>query len=168
MRFFDASALVKRYVRESGTPTVRRLLRESRAVVSRLSEAEIRSAVHRRKREGALTHAQQRRALNALRADLLRLEIVELSPKVVAAVHPLLGRHFLRAADSLQLASAIVLRDTLGTEFELVTYDQRLHAAARLEGFRVRPQTLPQRPARRRGLPDTSRGRSRHPVRKAP
>jgi hypothetical protein len=146
MRFFDASALVKRYVRESGTPTVRRLLREPRAVASRLSEAEISSAVHRRQREGALTLAQKRRAMDALRADLPRLEVVELSPKVVAAVHSLLDRHPLRAADALQLASAIVLRDALDTEIELVTYDQRLHAAAQAEGFQVRPRRLPRRP----------------------
>jgi hypothetical protein len=142
MRFFDASALVKRYVRESGTPTVRRALRERQSAISRLSEAEISSALARRRREGSLSDRQHHRALDALRADLVRLEVVELSPTVVAGVHPLLERHPLRAADALQLASAMVLQEALGSALEVVTYDERLHTAAKAEGFRVRPRTL--------------------------
>jgi uncharacterized protein len=146
MNYFDASALVKRYVRESSTPSVRRLLRQEPAATSRLSEAEISSALCRRHREGALTTRQCQRALDALRADLSRLEIVELSPAVVASVHPLLARHGLRAGDALQLASALMLREALGDELAFVAYDERLHAAARLEGFRVRPRSLGPRP----------------------
>jgi predicted nucleic acid-binding protein len=142
MNYFDASALVKRYVREPGTPTVRRLLRQEPAATSRLSEAEIGSALCRRQREGALTARQYQHALDALRADFGRLEIVELSPAVVAAVHPLLARHGLRAGDALQLASALMLREALGDDLALVAYDERLHRAARVEGFPVRPRTL--------------------------
>jgi predicted nucleic acid-binding protein len=151
MNFFDASALVKRYVRERGTPTVRRLLRQGRAATSRLSEAEISSALCRRHREGALTARQYERAIIGLRSDLERIEVVELSPRVVAGVHPLLSRHGLRAGDALQLASALTLRDALGSAVIVVVYDDRLHAAARAEGFHVRPRTLPhevRRPAR--------------------
>jgi uncharacterized protein len=142
MHYFDASALVKRYVREAGTASVRRLLREQRGATSRLSEAEISSALCRRRREGGLTGAQYERALGALRADLGRLEVVELSPEIVASVHALLARHHLRASDALQLASALFLREALGSEVALVVYDERLHAAARAEGFHVRPRTL--------------------------
>jgi uncharacterized protein len=141
MHYFDASALVKRYVRESGTSTVRRLLREERGATSRLSEAEIGSALCRRHREGVLSVAQHERALSALRADLERLEVVELSPELVASVHPLLARHTLRAGDAVQLASALFLRAALGSEIVLVAYDERLHAAALAEGLRVRPRT---------------------------
>jgi uncharacterized protein len=152
MNYFDASALVKRYVSEPGTPSVRRLLREERAATSRLSEAEISSALCRRHREGALTARQYQRALHALRVDLGRFEIVELVPAVVAAVHPLLARHGLRAGDALQLASALMLREALGNELAVVAYDERLHGAARLEGFRVRPRSLAQRSRRARGV----------------
>ena|SRR5687767_3462777 len=152
MNYFDASALVKRYVREPGTPSVRLLLRQERAATSRLSEAEISSALCRRRREGALTARQYQRALDGLRVDLGRFEIVELVPAVVAAVHPLLARHSLRAGDALQLASALMLREALGDELTVVAYDERLHEAARLEGFRVRPRSLARRPRRARGL----------------
>ena len=54
MRYFDASALVKRYVRENGSTAVRRLLSSDTPVMSRLSEVEVASALMRLAREGAL------------------------------------------------------------------------------------------------------------------
>lgn len=139
MNLFDASALAKRYVREVGSSTVKRLLAQGGAAVSRLSEAEISSALARRRREGALTAAAYTRALRALRHDMEQLHVVELSPVVVAAVHPLLVRHALRAGDALQLACALALREALGSDVTLVVYDRRRHAAGRAEGFEVRP-----------------------------
>ena len=44
-RYFDASALAKRYVRETGSTTVRRLLASGVAATSRLSEVEVASAI---------------------------------------------------------------------------------------------------------------------------
>jgi predicted nucleic acid-binding protein len=54
-RYFDASALVKRYVRETGSVVVRRLLATGIAATSRLSEVEVASGIVRRAREGAFT-----------------------------------------------------------------------------------------------------------------
>jgi hypothetical protein len=142
MHYFDASALVKRYVQESGTSTVRTLLRRPGAATSRLSEAELSSAFCRRLREGTLTERQYERSLSALRADLARLEVVELSPEIVAGVHPLLARHGLRAGDALQLASALALREAVTADLVVVVYDDRLHRAAKAEGFTVRPRVL--------------------------
>ena len=132
---------MKRYLREPGTPFVRRLLAAAPAATSRLSEAEVGSALARRLREGHLTAAQYQTALTALLADVGRFHVVELSPPVVSAVHALLGRHPLRAGDALQLASALALRGELGLGrgFEIVVYDRRLRAAARAEGLRLRP-----------------------------
>ena len=44
MRYFDASALVKRYVREEGSAKVRRLISSDTPATSRLSEVEVASA----------------------------------------------------------------------------------------------------------------------------
>ena len=48
MRYFDASALAKRYVREKGSLKVRRLLASDVPATSRLSAVEIASALMRR------------------------------------------------------------------------------------------------------------------------
>ncbi len=139
IRFFDASALVKRYVRERETPLVRRLLAEGSAAVSRLSEAEVSSALARRRREGDLEPRDHVAALAALRADLARLDVVELAPEVVARVHDLLRRHVLGAGDALQLASALALRPKDETAAEFVCWEARLRTAANAEGFIVMP-----------------------------
>jgi hypothetical protein len=47
MRFFDASALVKKYVRETDSARVRRLLGTGGVALSRLSEVEVVSAFAR-------------------------------------------------------------------------------------------------------------------------
>jgi predicted nucleic acid-binding protein len=144
IRYFDASALAKHYVRERDTRTVDRLLSGVEAATCRLTEAEVSSALSRRCREGDVTEEGLAMAVTALRADMRRLHVVELSASVVGGVHALLSRHVLRAGDALQLASALVLRDRAGP-VELVAYDARLRHAARREGLAVRPKTLRRR-----------------------
>jgi predicted nucleic acid-binding protein len=137
MRYFDASALAKRYVRENGSAAVRRLLASGVAATSRLSEVEVASAIARRAREGAMSVDQRDRLLAALGEDVPALAIVELVPAVVADARSLLSRQVLRAADSVQLASALYLQREVARPVEFVVFDERLARAARAEGLTV-------------------------------
>jgi predicted nucleic acid-binding protein len=139
LRYFDASALVKRYVSELGSESVSSLLQGGLAATSRMSEVEVASALSRRCREGAFPPAERDRALAALRRDVAALFLVEIGPEVVARAVTLLTRHALRAADSLQLASCMELRDRLQTPCLFVCSDDRLLAAARREGLATAP-----------------------------
>ena len=87
MRYFDASALVKRYMRETGSTTVRRLLLSDTPVTSRLSEVEVASALVRRAREGVFSTAERDRALAAFASDLEAILVVELTEDVTAGGH---------------------------------------------------------------------------------
>lgn len=136
-RYFDASALVKRYVRESGSTTVRRLLGSGTAAGSRLSEVEVCSGIVRRAREGAFTVRQRDRMLAALVRDVPALLIVELTPEITADARALLLRHSLRAADAIQLASCLYLQRQLARSVPFVAYDARLVQAARAERLTV-------------------------------
>lgn len=136
-RYFDASALVKRYVREVGTTTVRRLLASGTTATSRLSEVEVSSAIVRRAREKAFTIEQRDRMLAALQRDVPALAIVELTPEITADARTLLLRHPLRAGDAVQLASCLYLQRQLAQPVPLVAFDGRLVLAARLEGLSV-------------------------------
>ena len=135
MRFFDASALTKRYVREKGSVRVRRLLSSDAAATSRLSHVEIVSALMRRSREHALSEAKRESAVAMLDDDLSAMLVVELSTAVVARANNLLRRHVLRAGDAIQLASALHLRDELGEDLTFIAFDQRLVTAAAAEGL---------------------------------
>lgn len=136
-RYFDASALVKRYVREAGTNTVRRLLALGTAATSRLSEVEVSSAIVRRAREAAFTIEQRDRMLAALQRDVPALAIVELIPEITADARTLLLRHPLRAGDAVQLASCLYLQRQLAQPVPFVAFDGRLALAARAEGLTV-------------------------------
>jgi len=137
MRYFDASALVKRYVRERGTAKVRRLLTSDVPATSRLSAVEIASALARRAREGAFSDAARDRAVAAVDADLASILVVELTAVIVARAQALIRRHELRAGDAIQLASCLYIQEALGEETSFVAFDDRLANAARLEGLAV-------------------------------
>jgi hypothetical protein len=51
----------------------------------------------------------------------------------------LLARHPLRAADAGQLGAALLIQSQFGGALPFVCLDQRLSAAAELEGLRVIP-----------------------------
>ena len=136
-RYFDASALVKRYVREPGSVTVRRLLASGIAASSRLSEVEVSSGIVRRAREGAFTIPRRDRMLAALQHDLPALAIVEMIPEITADARALLLRHPLRAGDAVQLASCLYLRRQLAQPVPFVAFDRRLVEAAHAEGLTV-------------------------------
>ena len=131
IRYFDASALIKRYAREAGSTAVRRLLASGTAATSRLSEVEIASALTQRTREGEVTASQRDRALAAFTLDLESFLIVELVPKVTTRARALLLAHSLRAGDAIQLASCVHLAEELRAHVPLVVCDDRLVAAAR-------------------------------------
>jgi predicted nucleic acid-binding protein len=141
VRFFDASALVKRYIRESGSARVRRLLRDDAVAVSRLSEGEVVSALVRLSREDAISPRQRDRAASAFVADLAAWTIVELTPDVTRFARELLARYVLRAGDAVQLGAALLLQQALGQPLhEFVAHDARLLAAARAEQLVVFPR----------------------------
>lgn len=137
IRYFDASALVKRYVRETGSVAVRRLLASGTVASSRLSEVEVSSGIVRRAREGAFTIRQRDRMLAALSHDVLALAIMEMTPEITADARALLLRHPLRAGGAIQLASCLYLQRQLAQSVPLVAFDRRLVQAARAEDLTV-------------------------------
>ena len=135
MRYFDASALVKRYLREQGSAEVRRLLSSDTPATSRLSQVEIASALVRRAREGAYPVADRDRALAALDKDFGSILVVELTPQIAEQARQLLLRHELRAGDAIHLASGLFLQEQLSEPVPFIAFDSRLGEAARREGL---------------------------------
>jgi len=100
------------------------------------TSVECASAAARLRREGVLDLAGEERVLALV--DELRGSWVEILPssEVRALAGRLLRVHSLTAADALQLGAALVWS---GGErgLSMVTLDERLALAARLEGFEV-------------------------------
>jgi predicted nucleic acid-binding protein len=138
VRFFDASAIVKRYVRESHSARIRRLLGAGDVALSRLSEIEVVSAFARLARKKAISVVQRDRAIGAFVTDLTAWYVVEITPQVTAAAIQLLTQHPLRSGDAVQVASALVLQEGLGQPLEaFVACDRRVIDAAAAEELTV-------------------------------
>lgn len=130
---------MKRYIDEPGAGAVRALLDNDLLATSRFSEAEVASALSRRCREGCFPEDERDRALDALRSDFSYLFVVELTGEVVERSRSLLRVHSLRAADSMQLAASLELRERLRWPVRFISCDVRLLTAARREGLETGP-----------------------------
>ena len=143
MIFWDASAIVPLCLREPATVMVKSILSRDPSVAAWWgTPVECRSAFARLRREGVFTAAAERKVVSLL--DRLAAEWTEILPGNRVRDHAgrLLLRHPLRAADSLQLAAALLWADGNPGEREFVCLDRRLREAALQEGFRVVPETL--------------------------
>jgi predicted nucleic acid-binding protein len=99
------------------------------------SQVECGSAVHRLRREGALSTEDAAELLERLSVALDAADVVQPTDEVAALGLRLLASHPLRAADALQLAAALVWARGRPRGHALVTFDERLRQAALLEGF---------------------------------
>ena len=138
MRFWDSSALVPLVVEEARSKACRSLRRaDGTVLVWALSELEVRSALHRLAREGRLERADLRTALNRAEAMFARFDEITMLDSIRERASRLLAGHALTAADSLQLAAALVAAGERVRRLPFVTADDRLATAAEHEGFEV-------------------------------
>jgi predicted nucleic acid-binding protein len=138
MRFWDASALVPLVALEKETGACRTLLAEDTdIVVWFFTPVEVLSALSRRLREKSLKpseFADAKENLAALESAWSEVISVE---QVRDRARRLLESHPLRAADSLQLAAALLTSEENPQGLPFVTLDRRLGHAAKKEGFSV-------------------------------
>ena len=141
--FLDSSALVKRYVTETGSAWIRDLTNlEARnpLIVARITWVEVLSALARRQREGSLTPDDVTHAIRAFRYDLnMQYQVSEADPALAEAAGDLVISHPLRAYDAVQLASALRAQSNLARigapALTFLTADDRLLAIAQIEGL---------------------------------
>ena len=138
MRYWDASALVPLIVAEPESDLVRRWLSEDDHVVTWVwTRTEITSAIERRAREGAITRPQRREVLDRLGVLADRWDEVTEVLTVRSRANALLARHPLRAADAGQLGAALLVQEQIAGHLAFACLDERLAAAAELEGLRL-------------------------------
>jgi predicted nucleic acid-binding protein len=141
--FLDSSALVKRYVTETGSSRIRALTdpdAHNPLIIARITWVEVLSALARRQREGSLTSDDVAQAIQTFRYDLnTQYQVSELDPAVAEAAGELVTRHPLRAYDAVQLASALRVQSDLSRTkspaLTFLTADDRLIAIAQTEGL---------------------------------
>ena len=141
--YLDSSALVKRYVAETGTEWIARLCAVEAAntlYTVRMTGAEIAAALFRKVREGTLAASDAQAAVTRFKDDFRRrYQIVEITDELVETAMDLVERHALRGYDAVQLAAVLELqgaRLSLSlSPIHFVCADNRLNEAAEEEGL---------------------------------
>ena len=140
--YCDSSALVKRYVRETGSRWFREQIGEHKRLTSSLAVAEIPAALARRKREGTISAFEFHRARTQLTRHLQSGQYV-LLPAILEVINQaalLTYRLPLAGYDAVHLATALSYFRNGGadvTQIYFLTSDYQLQRAAETEGLKT-------------------------------
>lgn len=138
--FWDSSALVPLLVPEARSATLTTLLAEDKEMTMWwATPLECQSALYRRHRESPLGSDLMSHASERLRAIVEHADTVSPTDEVRRRAARLVSVHPLRAADALQLASALIWCEEQPHGEAFVCLDTRLREAAEREGFDVKP-----------------------------
>jgi predicted nucleic acid-binding protein len=138
MIYLDTSALIKRYIWESGSEQVRQLFRDNVTIItSKIAYAETYAAFARRMREGHLARVRYGQVCRLFELEWPAYLIVEVRDEVLHLSRDLIKKYPLRGFDALHLASAKSLRQQLKTPITFGGADQRLLESAKAEGFKL-------------------------------
>lgn len=143
--FCDSSAIVKRYVTETGSVWLEALIDPSsgnRVYVARVTLVEVISAITRREKGLHLSAADADTARLAFEQDFLNVfRKVEISKDLINEAAHLAKKHALRGYDAIQLAAALETekeRVAVGlSSLILLSADAELNNAAIAEGLTV-------------------------------
>lgn len=135
--YLDSSALVKRYVRETGSDHVESLFRKNVPMFTAgLTYCELYACFGRLVRLGDATREQMAGLNAALERDWASLTIIELTATVRALTPKLAVAAALRGGDVVQLCSALRAAQLVDSLI-FVAADLRLLHAAKAQGLRV-------------------------------
>jgi hypothetical protein len=135
--FWDSSALIPLCVQERTSNKVKTLAKQFPPVVWWATTVEIHSAIARLHRSGELDNAGRQAALNRLSVLSRGWREILPSDKLRDQAAVLLDTYSLRAADSLQLASAMIWCQQRTARRRFVSSDLRLCHAAGQAGFEI-------------------------------
>jgi len=146
--YLDASALVKRYLRERGSGRVHaRFKADARIFTSAVSYAEIHAVLGRKYQQREMTTRQYEATRERFLHDwLFSLNLLAVDESTMAALPTLVERYPLKALDAVHLAAAHWLRDMTqltsdfgppGEQVEFGVSDRGLARIARTCGFAV-------------------------------
>ena len=153
--YFDASALVKRYARESGSDRMLFLFRNmplARLLCLTIGAIEVFWICIRKKNDGRITIGEFTQAVGHLEHEIINHQSsfrkISVPDSLVWNSMDLIETHSLNSVDAMVLRSALdtatELRST-GDRLVLVASDQRLLRAAHAEGLQIfNPEIDPQ------------------------
>ncbi len=138
--YLDASALVKRYVAETGSAEVGRLISGASVLgTATISRAEVSSALAKAVRMRLLSREEAASALQVFNAEWESLVRLQLTEVLISNAATLAWEHGLRGYDAVHLAAGLFWQDMLGDPVTMASFDRQLREAAKIAGLDVWP-----------------------------
>ncbi len=133
--YLDTSSLVKLYVEEPGSESIRELSAgASLLATSVVAYAEARSAFARRARERGLTRSEHEKVKAEFERDWPGMLALDVTDAIARRAGAIAEKRALRGFDGIHLASFLFLREEdEKTEMRFSSFDERLNRVARLE-----------------------------------
>jgi predicted nucleic acid-binding protein len=139
--YLDASALVKRYVAETGSAAVGKLIDQAEALgTSVISRAEVSAAFAKAVRLKFVTRDAAASAMKQFAADWPHFIRLQLTENLVARAASLAWEQGLRGYDAVHLATALVWHETVGQAVYVATFDRQLWQGAQATGLIAWPK----------------------------
>jgi hypothetical protein len=143
--YFDSSAIVKRYLTETGTAwvsSITDLATGNRVYLARIALVEVISAIARKVRGSGVSTTGATKAITDFRDDFANeYSVIELTPMLIESAAGYAEAHALRAYDAVQLAAALRLNAEMTSAGQapiiLISADSALNTAAVAEGLAV-------------------------------
>ncbi len=144
--YLDASALVKRYIAETGSAEINALIAHAESIgMAIISRAEVSATFAKLVRMQTLQHKAALALLQDFRNDWQDWIRFPLTENLVARADTLAWEYGLRGYDAVHLAAALVWQETMSEPVTLATFDKHLWQAAGREGLVPFPVDLPAR-----------------------
>lgn len=126
--YFDTSALVKRYIQESGSKVIDRTFDEANEIlVSAVTRIEAISAFRRLMGEKNISEADYEKLKSALDKDFEDFTVLPFSHEMLNKAYRIVDEEDLRTLDAIQLATVIIASEMID---QFIVADQRLLSAA--------------------------------------
>ncbi len=126
--YFDTSALLKRYIKESGSDVIDDTIdKADEILVSPLTRIEAISALRRLLSEGKICITDYKNIKSELDKDFKDFTILPISQKTLNKAYQIVDAEDIRTLDAIQLATVIIASENID---KLVAADQRLLSAA--------------------------------------
>ena len=142
--YFDTSALVKRYVEESGSPEVAALFEDENTIFGSVmvAQVEMAAALQKAIRLGNASESLLSEIWQDFLEDWKSFTRIQVSGSLVERASQISFAHKLRGYDSLHLAAASLWQEKLSLPVILATFDRELWLASGEAGLEVWPERL--------------------------
>ncbi len=139
--YLDTSALVKRYIRETGSNDVVELVEDAEAVGSVvLAQVEMASALGKAARLEWVERLAVKKAWQDFLLHWPSFTRIGVTPLLAERASQLSWEYGLRAYDAAHLAASLIWRETLDAPVVLAAYDRELWLAGQKAGMTVWPE----------------------------